>query len=114
MQTQISGQQAEKKAVEHLQQQGLKLVCQNYHTRVGEIDIVMRDGDTWVCVEVKYRHSHHHGYAAEFVTPSKMKKMVKAFEQFLLHKGLNPTHTPLRIDVVALDGHQLQWLKNIY
>ena len=56
----------------------------------------MQDGETIVCVEVKYRKSRQFGQAVD-----------------LLDNNLNPASTPLRIDVIAIDGDNLQWLKNI-
>ncbi|WP_218355329.1 YraN family protein [Alteromonas lipotrueiana] len=107
------GQQAEQRAVTFLQQQGLTLVACNVHSRFGELDIVMRDGAYWVCVEVKARASHHHGHPAEFVTAAKLTKMTKTFVRFLIDQGHNPNHTPQRFDVVTFNNDHLQWFKNI-
>ncbi|QCZ92713.1 YraN family protein [Salinimonas iocasae] len=109
----LAGQQAEDKAESYLLAQGLKTEARNFQTRYGELDIVMRDGQTWVCVEVKARRSSSHGVASEFVTASKYRKLQTCFEQFLLAHGLNPNHTSMRLDVVALDNQNLQWIKNI-
>jgi len=49
------GAQAEQLAAQYLQQQGLKLIAQNYRGRFGEIDLIMHDGATLVFVEVKFR-----------------------------------------------------------
>lgn len=109
----VQGNAAEQKACDFLTQQGLTLRCRNYRTRRGELDIVMQDGDTIVCVEVKYRKSAQYGSAVEFVTAKKLQRIQAAFEFYLLDNNLNSTSTPLRIDVIAIDGHRLQWLKNI-
>lgn len=50
-----SGKDAERQALEHLQQQGLRLLAQNWLCKRGELDLVMLDGDTVVFVEVRYR-----------------------------------------------------------
>ena len=94
-------------------EQGLILRCRNYHTRRGELDIVMQDGCTIVCVEVKYRRRNQFGSALEFVTAKKLQRIQAAFDFYLLDNGLNPASTSLRIDVVAIDGDNLQWLKNV-
>ncbi|WP_420933723.1 YraN family protein [Alteromonas sp. A081] len=109
----VQGNAAEQQACNFLLEQGLILRCQNYRTRRGELDIVMQDGDTIVCVEVKYRKSTKFGNAAEFVTAQKLQRIQAAFEFYLLDNGLNSTSTSLRIDVIAIDGNHLQWLKNI-
>lgn len=109
----LQGNAAEDKACEYLLQQGLTLRCRNYHTRRGELDIVMQDGNTIVCIEVKYRKQNRFGSAVEFVTAKKLQRIQAAFGFYLLDNGLNPASTPLRIDVIAIDGSNLQWLKNI-
>ena len=108
------GQQKESQACAYLQEQGLILVDKNFHTRYGEIDLIMRERDTWVCVEVKYRRVSQFGTAMETVTAGKLKKLQLAFEQYLIGRGLSPVSTPMRIDVVALDGPTLQWLKCVH
>ncbi|GFD89955.1 UPF0102 protein [Tenacibaculum sp. KUL152] len=109
----LQGNAAEDKACEFLVEQGLSLRCRNYRTRRGELDLVMQDGNTIVCIEVKYRKQQRFGSAIEFVTAKKLHRIRAAFEFYLLDNNLNPASTPLRIDVIAIDGSNLQWLKNI-
>lgn len=109
----MQGNVAEDKACKYLTEQGLTLLCRNYHTRRGELDIVMQDGHTIVCIEVKYRKRNQFGSALEFVTAKKLQRIQAAFGFYLLDNGLNPASTPLRIDVVAIDGSNLQWLRNV-
>jgi len=109
----LQGNAAENKAVAYLEEQGLTLRCRNYRTRRGELDIVMQQGDTIVCIEVKYRKKNHFGQAIEFVTTKKLQRIHAAFAFYLLDNGLNPASTSLRLDVIAIDGDNLQWLKNI-
>ncbi|MEC7133048.1 MAG: YraN family protein, partial [Pseudomonadota bacterium] len=77
------------------------------------LDIVTQDGSTIVCVEIKYRRRNQFGSALEFVTAKKLQRIQAAFDFYLLDNGLNPASTSLRIDVVAIDGDNLQWLKNV-
>lgn len=107
------GSAAEQQAVEYLLEQGLTLRCRNYRAKMGELDIVMQDGNTLVCIEVKYRKRNQFGHAAEFVTARKLSRIQAAFAVYLLDNGLNPASTPLRIDVVAINGSSIEWLKNI-
>ncbi|MCZ8528907.1 YraN family protein [Alteromonas sp. PRIM-21] len=109
----LQGNAAEDKACQYLEEQGLRLLCRNYRTRRGELDIVMQDGNTIVCIEVKYRKRNHFGSAIEFVTAKKLNRIHAAFGFYLLDNNLNPASTPLRIDVIAIDGSNLQWLKNV-
>ena len=109
----MQGNAAENRAVAYLEEQGLTLRCRNYRTRRGELDIVMQHGSTIVCVEVKYRKKNQFGHAIEFVTNKKLQRIQAAFAFYLLDNGFNPASTSLRIDVIAIDGENLQWLQNI-
>lgn len=73
----------------------------------------MKDGDCWVFVEVKYRQNHAHGYAVEFFTASKRKKVQLAIDYYFKQQGINPNNTAHRIDVIAIDDEQLTWLKAV-
>lgn len=66
-----TGSQAEQLALNYLQQQGLTLITQNYHSRRGEIDLIMLDENTLVFVEVRYRKSAAYGSALESVNSQK-------------------------------------------
>ncbi len=108
----------EQKAKQYLLAQGLSFVEQNVHCRQGEIDLIMKDGDTLVFVEVKYRKSNHFGGAISAVSATKQHK-IKHCVAFYLHKvNLNEYNTPCRFDVVALEGDinqpQITWLKNAF
>ncbi|MBU3021459.1 YraN family protein [Aestuariibacter sp. A3R04] len=111
--TRERGAKAEVRAKNFLQENGLTFHCANYTAKTGELDLVMIENSTWVCVEVKYREDNAYGSAVDFVTPAKLNKVRRTFEHFILSKGLNPLHTHMRIDVIALDGDKLQWLKNV-
>ena len=104
-----TGRDAETDAIDFLQQQGLKLVDRNYHSRRGEIDIIMRDVDTLIFIEVKYRRSDRYGGAAEMVTPQKQKKIIATALHYLQHKRLDPA---CRFDVIAITPERgVEWIK---
>lgn len=110
----LIGQEAEQKAKSFLKEQGLEFITENYKVKAGEIDLVMRSSDlTWVFVEVKYRQTSDFGHAAEYFTASKRSKLVRAIMWFLKENNLNPEHTPMRIDLVAIDADTLNWIKNV-
>lgn len=109
----LIGHDAEQLAKQYLIDNSLRFVEQNYKAKVGEIDLIMQDQNQLVFVEVKYRSSDSHGHAAEYFTFSKRKKLERTINYYLLQKKLNPHHTNLRIDVVAIDGEQVNWLKNV-
>jgi putative endonuclease len=108
----------ERFAEKHLIQQGLTPVDRNVHCRQGEIDLIMRDGDIYVFVEVKYRKNNHFGSAIEAVSLAKQNK-IKHCVAFFFHKAnLNEYNTPCRFDVIALEGDinqpKITWLKNAF
>lgn len=107
------GYQAEQIARTYLQQNGLTFFTQNYHCRQGEIDLIMLDNDEWVFVEVKYRRENAYGQAVEYFHHHKRKKVERAMQQFLHDRRLNPSIVAHRIDVVAIDHDNVQWLKGV-
>lgn len=106
------GKQAEDRALFFLQQQGLVLIERNWWCRLGEIDLVMLDGHTWVMVEVRYRKNHQFGGAITSLTAIKCRKLNRACRVYCQTKGLD--EVSCRIDAILFDGtaHPL-WLKNI-
>jgi len=107
------GVRAEQKARHYLEKQGLHFVAQNFRCKVGEIDLIMRAGEVWVFVEVKFRQTNQYGAAAEYFTRGKAAKVKRAIAQYFLTSGLNSEHTAHRIDLVAMDGDQIQWLQAV-
>ena len=109
----LSGFDAEQIAKRFLCEQSLRFMEQNFTCKVGEIDLIMQDKKQLVFVEVKYRKSNSYGAAAEQFTARKRRKLEKAINYYLLQKNCNPFHTNFRIDVVAIDDEQVNWLKNV-
>ena len=108
------GDQAEKNAEQLLNKHGLKTIARNYRSRVGEIDLVMQDGETLVFAEVRYRKNHYWGTALETISQYKQTKIVAAAESYLL-KHRHPG--PIRFDVIGFDGHisnNPKWIKNAF
>lgn len=105
---QRQGQLWEECALRHLQRHGLTLVEANYRCSSGEIDLVCQDGDVWVFVEVRQRADAGHGGAAASITPRKRGRIVRAAQTYLMRFARIPA---CRIDVVAIDGDQVQWLR---
>lgn len=105
-------------AENYLTEHGLTLVGRNIHCRQGEIDLIMRDGDTYVFIEVKYRKNNRFGSACETVSLSKQKKIRHCVAFFFQQAKLNEYNTPCRFDVIALEGDinqpQVTWLKNAF
>jgi putative endonuclease len=106
---QEQGQRWEQVARAWLEGRGLKLVEANFRCKGGEIDLVMRDGAELVFVEVRQRADRRHGGAAASITPAKLRRLIRAAQYYLLRFPHTP---PCRFDVVAIDGGQLDWLRN--
>ncbi|MFT7373115.1 MAG: putative endonuclease [Oleiphilaceae bacterium] len=103
-------------ALKYLEKHHLTLVKKNFHTRFGEIDLIMKDGDILTFVEVRYRKNASHGSASESVNLSKQKKIIKTAEIFLMQN--NGWHLNSRFDVIAISPatllpfkHQIDWYK---
>ena len=112
---QQSGKDAERHALEHLQQQGLRLLAQNWLCKRGELDLVMLDGDTVVFVEVRYRKNTQWGGALDSIDGRKRQKLIFAAQYFLQCES-RWANSPCRFDVVAIDSKldQLNWLQNAF
>jgi putative endonuclease len=106
------GQQAEQQALDFLQNQGLKLQERNFRCKTGEIDLVMRDAETLVFVEVRFRQSNDFGHALETVTQKKQRKLIASANRYL---QVNHIDSACRFDIVALNGSgsaPIEWIKN--
>ena len=113
-----TGSRWEKVALEHLQSRGLSGISENFHCRMGEIDLVMRDRDCLVFVEVRYRRANRFASAAASVDRRKQRKLLRAAAAFLAR---HPEFCDLavRFDVVAFDAASddqctLQWLQDAF
>ena len=96
------GATAEDRAADALLDEGYEIVERNYRCDVGELDIIARDGDDLVFVEVRSRSSTDHGGASEAVGPHKRRQVAKVAEVYLRHK--RPGFATCRFDVVAING----------
>lgn len=113
------GQQAEDQACAYLLSHGLKLVWRNFVCKVGEVDLIMRDNQTLVFIEVRYRNKKSQfGSAAESVHAYKQKKIIKAASFFLLTQK-RFRDFPCRFDVISMSSeHQaseeILWIKDAF
>ncbi len=115
MGTRQVGRQWEKRAESFLRRHGLTVIDRNVHSRWGEIDLIMRDGDQLVFVEVRYRTSPNYGSAADSVTFAKQQRLMKSAEYYLQRH--RHSANPCRFDVVSIQGGrkpEIQWIKNAF
>ena len=102
-----TGRLAEDRAAEFLMSRGLSIIERNFRAKSGELDIVARDGEEVVFVEVRSRSSSGYGGAAASVDGLKRHKVVAAARVWLAARGWEG---PCRFDVIAVDGGQLEHL----
>jgi putative endonuclease len=110
------GADAESQARAFLEARGLQCVASNwrahFHKQAGELDLVMRDGEVLVFVEVRKRASRNFGGAAASVTHAKQLKLIRAAQAYLARlRGPMP---PCRFDVVALEAEGINWIRNAF
>jgi putative endonuclease len=106
------GAEHEKIAGEYLAHQGYEILDYNFHSRTGEIDIIARDGEYLVFVEVKYRKSTASGHPLEAVTATKQKAISKTALFYMKKHGLE--YMPVRFDVVGMVDEQVTLIKNAF
>lgn len=104
------GREAEARAQQFLQQQGLTLIEKNFRCHGGEIDLVMRDQHMLVFVEVRFRKSQRFGGAAASVGPVKQRRLWRSASIYLMRFPRPPA---CRFDLVAIEGDELHWMKNL-
>jgi len=95
------GQRGEQLAVDKLLTTGFEIVDRNYRCPTGELDIVARQGETWVFVEVRTRQSRKYGTPEESVTARKRLHLITAAQTYLQAHDLNDVDW--RIDFVGIE-----------
>ena len=113
----VRGREAETMAQRYLEQHGLHLVTRNFRCTRGEIDLIMRQDDTLVFVEVRSRRNDNFGSGADSVDARKQAKLNAAATLYLQqHAPLS--NCPCRFDVVAIsfatDPPQLDWIPDAF
>lgn len=103
----------EKKAVDLLLKKGYDVLETNYRNRMGEIDIIAKDG-AYICfIEVKFRTNDAFGSPLEAVDRKKQKQIRKVAIHYLMCHGGNEW-TPCRFDVIAYQGEDVTHLENAF
>jgi putative endonuclease len=110
------GKKSEDMAAKYLKKNGYKILQQNYRTKLGEIDIIAKDRDTIVFVEVKSRRSLQFGNPKWAVTPKKQRKISMVALYYL--KSTKLSHVRARFDVVCIhrmnDKNEIEIIKNAF
>ncbi|MCG8340011.1 MAG: YraN family protein [Cytophagales bacterium] len=93
------GEEAERRAVRYLQERGFTLVVCNYRYKKAEIDIIAKERDLLLFVEVKARSSERFGHPEEFVTPLKKQLLLTAAENYIMTHNWTKS---IRFDIIAV------------
>jgi putative endonuclease len=96
------GEKGESIAVNCLKKQGYRIIELNYRTKLGEIDIIAKQGKTLVFIEVKARKSSRFGRPELAVTPKKQRKISMVALYYL--KSTKQSNAKARFDVVAINS----------
>ena len=94
------GKWGEQAAAEFLLERGYVIVAQNFRTPYGEIDLVARQGEITIFIEVKTRTSNSMGLPEESITPRKRQHMISAAEYYASQSDINHW----QIDVLSIEG----------
>lgn len=94
------GTRGENIAAAYLESKGFSIIARNYRQKSGEIDIICKDGDTHVFVEVKTRKDHGFGHPTEAVTSRKQMQIYRTALMYLSSNDL--FEEPVRFDVIGV------------
>lgn len=112
--TTARGREGEDAAARHLEENGAVVLARNVRYPVGEIDLVARESDALLFVEVKRRRDAARGEGAEAVTPLKRRRIVAAARAWLAEK--NRSARLVRFDVVTIrdEPFRIDWIKGAF
>lgn len=103
----------ENRAAQYLEAHGYQILAHNYRCKQGEIDLIAKDGDYLVFVEVKYRKDARSGYGAEAVNRQKQRRIINSARWYLAQQGLGES-VPCRFDVVSFCGEEITLIQDAF
>jgi len=110
------GKKGEDLALKRLKKLGYRCIVRNYRCPLGEVDLIARDGDTLVFVEIKTRRGRSPGYAKEAIDKRKQRQLSKVALAYM--KAEDCCDVKSRFDVVAINlspgGEQVEIVKNAF
>lgn len=112
------GERAERTALAYLKRRGLRHLASNYRCRLGEIDLVMQDGESLVFVEVRFRQGAEFGGGPASVDHRKQHKLRITAEHYRQSQA-GADRRPCRFDVVAISGAldsnpSIDWIQDAF
>jgi len=106
-----AGNYGEAAALGYLSAKGYIILTQNYRSGSGEIDIIAKEGEYIVFVEVKYRRQLNFGRPVDSITPAKRRSLISAAYGYLAKNNLN--HADCRFDVIEVFGREILEINHI-
>lgn len=108
------GRNGETAAAAFLEKQGVRILLCNYRCPFGEIDLIGKEGETFLMIEVKMRNGRTQGYPCEAVNQQKQRKICRTYDHFRMKYQLDE-YVPVRFDVVEVDGrYDCRWIRNAF
>jgi putative endonuclease len=108
----VLGKKGETLAEKFLKKQGVKILEKNFRTPFGEADVIAKEGDEILFIEVKTRSGDLFGLPSEGVTKDKKERYYKIAKFYGLKTGEEPN---ARFDIIEVyDGKKIEWLKNAF
>lgn len=108
----LLGRVGENKACAFLKKQGIKIIERNYKNAFGEIDVIAKDKEYIVFIEVKTRTSDVYGAPSEAVDTRKRGKYLRIAQGYLASKDLNDS--PVRFDVIEVENDAINHIKDAF
>lgn len=107
------GKEKEAAACEYLKSKGYEILAVNYRSRYSEIDIVAKNKKELVFVEVKYRKNDVYG-GSMYAVDRKKRRNISRCAGYYIYRERISQDTPIRFDVIAMDGNQITHIKNAF
>ncbi len=109
------GDYYEKHARQYLEAKGFKFIDQNVRYQGGELDLIMKNKECFVFIEVKYRKSNRFGGAISSISSQKKRRLLQTAYNWLRDHKLSATHSQYRFDAVIFNGDasNIHWIQNI-
>ena len=111
------GYRAEQRVARWLEQQGVEIMAQNYRTRLGEIDLILREDGSIAITEIRQRRSTQFGGAAASITLAKQQRLMR-LAQLWLQQHPEFRNATLRFDAIVIDGTpeagEIRWIRRAF
>lgn len=107
------GTEFEHRAADYLKKNHYEILQSNFRCYIGEIDLIAKSEGYLCFVEVKYRSSTQKGFPAEAITQTKMRRITRTAQYYMLIHNI-PQDTPCRFDVVVILDTELTLIKNAF